>query len=93
MEQLKLSAIAFQEQIKPLLEKYDPANVWNTDQTGFKYELVSTRTLSHKGERTTLVSVNSPKNKVTHSYTVQYTIGLDGSVFNKVFVCLQVILT
>lgn len=69
---------------------YEKENIWNTDQTGFKYEVLSTRSLTWKGERTTIGTAFSPKNKVTHSYTVQYIIAYDGSILPQVYVCLQV---
>lgn len=93
MEQIGLMAEEFRNEMQPLISVHDPTLVWNTDQTGFKYEIVSNRTLSWKGERSTFGSAISPKNKVTHSYTVQYTITYAGRILPKVFVCLQVNLT
>ena len=51
-------------------------------------ELHSNRTLSHKGEKTTVASVRSV-NATTHSYTVQQIISLGGHLIGPVFVCLK----
>jgi len=80
----------FREEFKQKSSSYDPRFIYNTDQTGFRYEVVGNRTLSYKGERRTLGSALSPKNKMTHSYTVQYTISADGKIVGDVFICLQV---
>jgi len=87
---VRQSAINFQNQMKIEMKNYSPDCIWNTDQTAFQYELVSTRTLSNKGEKTTMASAVSPKNKVTHSYTVQYIISQEGEIVGDCFVCLQV---
>ncbi|OXA48191.1 Tigger transposable element-derived protein 6 [Folsomia candida] len=84
MDQITATAALFRQQMKSLIPKFLPSNILNTDQTGFNYEMTSTRTLSWKGERKTLGSANSPTNKVTHSYTVQYVIAYDGTIFDKV---------
>ena len=61
----------------------------NMDQIGFNYELVSSRTLTYRGEKTVFGYAQSPTNKVTHSYTVQYFINAAGGVVGKVCLCLQ----
>lgn len=45
-------------------------------------------TYSYKGERSTFVATHNPS-KCTHSYTAQYTVALDGTLFKKVFLCMQ----
>src|SRR5271170_4941241 len=67
---------------------YSAANIWNTDQMGFNKELHSTRTLSHVGEKHTLLQVRF-LNATTHSYTIQTVISLDGRLIGQVFLCLQ----
>ena len=51
------------------------ANIINTDQSGFNSELHSPRTLSHVGEKSTMLCVNSI-HSTTHSYTIQPIITL-----------------
>ncbi|XP_035708085.1 uncharacterized protein LOC118435775 isoform X1 [Folsomia candida] len=89
MDQILQQTENFRHHIQPLLNIYEKENIWNTDQTGFKYEILSNRTLTWKGERTTIGTAFSPKNKVTHSYTVQYIIAYNGSILPQVYVCLQ----
>lgn len=93
IDQLISESNKFRDDVKVMLHRYEPGCVWNTDQTGFKYEIVSNRTLTWKGARTTIGTAYSPKNKLTHSYTVQYVISYDGSIIDKLYVCLQVICT
>lgn len=61
--------------------------VLNTDQMGFNKELHSSRTLSHKNEKTTFLAVRS-LNNCTHSYTVQPIISLDGKLMDRFLLCL-----
>jgi len=79
----------FRKVIRDLEPTYEPSQIWNTDQIGFQYEYMSQRTLSFKGEKYTFGSAFSPKNKLTHSYTVQYIINANGEIVGDVFVCLQ----
>lgn len=89
-EEILANAENYRAEMLPIIEEYDPKKVWNTDQTGFKYEILSTQSLSHKGEEMTLGASHSPKNKATHSYTVQYIISLAGEIVGDAFICLQV---
>ena len=79
----------FREKIKALAPLHASSHVWNTDQIGFSYEIIDGRTLSWKGEERTFGCGFSPKNKATHSYTVQYIVSMDGKVIGDAFVCLQ----
>jgi len=67
---------------------FSSCHVWNTDQSGFNYELSSGRTLSDKGEKETFAMVQSV-NSLTHSYTVQVLISNDGYLAPKLFICFQ----
>jgi len=67
---------------------FPSSHVWNTDQSGFNYELSSGRTLSDKGEKETFAMVQSV-NSLTHSYTVQVLISNDGYLAPKLFICFQ----
>ena len=75
--------------MRKVFGKYDDDNILNTDQLGLELELHSNRTLSHKGEKTTVASVRSI-NGTTHSYTVQQIISLGEHLVGPVFVCLKV---
>lgn len=62
--------------------------IWNVDQTGFAYELVDKRTLSWRGERDTIVNIDS-KNRQSHSFTSQPVIARDGRIVGKLLLCMQ----
>jgi len=68
--EIEESVVNFRSEVNQLIPKYDARCVINTDQTGFKYEVHSNRTLSYKGERCTVGALHSPNNKASHSYTV-----------------------
>ncbi|XP_067140536.1 uncharacterized protein [Centruroides vittatus] len=84
-----VKAAQFQTTVKNLLPSYSRNFIFNTDQCGFSYEMISPRTLSYKGEKNTIGFAHSPSNKVTHSYTVQYLVNANGQVVGNVFICLQ----
>ena len=71
-----------------MLPYYREDLILNTDQTGLQLELRSTRTLSHQGEKMTLVTVRST-NETTHSYTIQPTISMSGKIVGPVYLCLK----
>jgi len=89
-QELQEAINSFRTEMNSVIPDYSPRYVINTDQTGFKYEICSTRTLSYKGERRTFGAANSPTNRSTHSFTVQYLISLSGEIVGDVYVCLQV---
>ena len=84
------------EAVKALLDDYvetvrphfDPSDVFNTDQSGFNYIVHTNRTLSHTGERTTFGAVNNV-NALTHSYTIQPILNMNGELVRKLYVNLQ----
>lgn len=78
----------FLEICKNVINQVDPFCVINTDQTGFNYELYSKRTLSHIGEKTTSLIVSS-MSSITHSYTVQPAITMNGKLLSKFYLCLK----
>jgi Tc5 transposase C-terminal domain/Tc5 transposase DNA-binding domain len=88
-EEILESARAFQSDILALSDKFNPDDIVNTDQCGWQYEPPSARTYTFKGEKQVFGCAESPKNKVTHSYTVQYVISMEGNIKGNVFVCLQ----
>lgn len=79
----------FREDFKKCAPQFSPSHIFNTDQVGTNYEVSDGRTLSWKGEKKTWGFALSPKNKATHSYTVQPVISMDGRLVGKLFVCLQ----
>ena len=81
-------SINFLNNIKPLILEYNPSCVINTDQSGFAYELHSNRTLSNKGEKLTALHICS-SNAVSHSYTIQPVISIEGKLLPKFLICLQ----
>lgn len=88
-EEILNSAKKFQLDIRSISNKYPKDHILNTDQCGFSYELTSQRTYTHKGEKIVYGYAQSPKNLITHSYTVQYLINMEGHIVGNVFVCLQ----
>ena len=86
---LKKEAEDFRYTVQNISPNYSQTMVWNSDQVGFNYEIIDNRTLSWKGEKRTFGCGFSPKNKASHSYTVQYVISMDGSIIGPAYVCLQ----
>ncbi|CAF1651158.1 unnamed protein product [Adineta ricciae] len=78
----------FVADVRKRLPQYEASEVINTDQSGIQLELHSTRTLSHKREKVTVGSVRSI-NAITHSYTVQPTITLDGHLLSPLYLSLK----
>ncbi len=85
---IKKTANDFVTEVSKHVPKYKLDSILNTDQSGFNYEMVSNRTLSYEGERTTYLSVRS-LNATTHSYTVMPIISAAGQLLDPVFICLQ----
>lgn len=87
-EQISERAQNFRTQFAAMVPRFDPKFVINTDQTGCQIQSTMNRTYSYKGEQRTNVCYKSV-NKVTHSYTAQYTITLEPKLLKKVFLCMQ----
>lgn len=68
--------------------QFEKRHIYNFDQTGFNYEPANLRTLSFKGERDTIIVIDS-KNKHSHSYTVQPMISRAGTLFKKLLIVTQ----
>ncbi|KYN27428.1 hypothetical protein ALC57_03184 [Trachymyrmex cornetzi] len=81
-------ATKFQKRISKIITKFDLNFVINTDQTGCEYRSDVRRSLSGKGEKLTEVFIGD-FNKVTHSYTAQYTVTATGKLLPRVFLCMQ----
>lgn len=80
----------FTSKINKMVEKdkVQHSNVFNADQTGIPYEIVSNRTHSYRGEKSTFASVQSV-NSTKHSFTAMILISADGRIRGKTLVCLQ----
>ena len=88
-EEIEDSAIELVlDYIDTVKTSYDPPAIFNTDQSGFNYFAHSNRTLSHTGEKSTVVAVQSA-NALTHSYTIQPLLNMDGHLVGRLFVNLQ----
>ena len=79
---------SFQNEIQILTSSTNLDFVINTDQMGCEYRTPVERTLNTVGEKRIEVYLGDI-NKVTHTYTVQYSITASGRLLPKVFVCLQ----
>ena len=70
------------------MSKYLPTQIFNSDQSGFSYEVEPKRTLSEKGEKSTMGLVKS-MNKVTHSYSIMPIINMNGNLLSPMLIGLQ----
>lgn len=70
------------------MSKFQKDYILDTDQTGCQYQSTYNRTLEHQGAKTVFVKKKS-LNKITHSYTAQYTLTASGKIIPFVFLCMQ----
>ncbi|CAF1148820.1 unnamed protein product [Rotaria sordida] len=87
-EEINQSAKHFVLETNKIIEGYSPNQVLNTDQIGIELEPHGNRTLTYSGEKSTWGSVRS-LGAATHTYTIQPTITMDGSVLNPLYMCLK----
>lgn len=85
---VKQKAEQFQKECFKDISNFDLRFVLNTDQMGCEYRSNIKRTLDHRGTKSVELYIGD-LNKVTHSYTVMYTISASGTLLPKVFICLQ----
>lgn len=78
-EEISKSAIQFQNLIQVISTDYDSDYIINTDQTGCEYRVNVSRTYTHKGEKTVELFIGD-LNKITHSYTAQYSMTKSGKL-------------
>lgn len=88
LEETVESAQRFQTQTRQIIPKFDLDFVINTDQTGCNYQTTYNRSLEFKGTKTVLVKKHN-LNKITHSYTAQYSVTASGKLLPLVYICLQ----
>ena len=82
------NSIEFVDSCIALFPNYSQSHIFNTDQSGFKYELHSGRTLSFQGTKCA-EAVSQSIHSMTHSYTIQPIITLEGKLLSPLFICLQ----
>lgn len=68
-----------------MFKPYSAANIWNSDQTGFKKEMHTGRTLNTKGEKHIAGKVQSIS-AGTHSLTAQPLMSMSGVLAPKLFI-------
>ena len=83
-----MSAKNFVNDVKPYTTQYGTENVYNSDQSGFKLEMHSGRTLAIEVIRQVECVVQSIFS-TTHSYTVQPTISADGKFQSPLYLVLK----
>ena len=64
------------------------SSIFNSDQSGFSYEIHSGRTLDDKGKKR-VEAVAKSLSSLTHSYTIQPTISADGRLLSPLYIVLQ----
>lgn len=88
LETIASEAEKFQSDCRESIAALNKDYVLNTDQMGCEYRAPVNRTYTNKGEKSVFVFLGDT-NKLTHSYTAQYTSTASGKLLPKVFVCLQ----
>lgn len=78
----------FRSQFKDQTRDFDPDFVFNTDQSGFNLELLSTSTLKFRGAQKVHSTVKAT-HSMTHSYTVQFLISKSGLLLAPVLTIFQ----
>ena len=86
-DQTNANADKYVRNINKIKGDYFPF-VYNTDQSGFQYEMHTGRTLEWKGTKKVFGVVQS-KGATTHSFTVHPTVRIDGILEPTLFICLQ----
>jgi hypothetical protein len=85
---INTTAELFVRSCENYFEDYLPSQIFNSDQSGFNYEIHSGRTLDFVGVKSVEGVVQSISS-TTHSYTIQPTISADGDLLSPLFVVLQ----
>ena len=88
-EEIETSALTFTEEINnTIITLFQPDEIFNTDQSGFNYEMHRDRTLEISGQRSVDVRVESMRAK-SHSYTIQPIITMGGHLLSPLMIVLQ----
>jgi hypothetical protein len=88
LSEARMAAELFVRNAKDEFIDVSSSQIFNTDQSGFNYELTTARTLSHKGEKDTSSLIRS-HNATTHSYSIMPILAMNGKLRGKLLVCLQ----
>lgn len=88
LEETVQAAQKFQTQVRRIIPKFNLDLVINTNQTGCNYQTTYNRSLEFKGAKTVFVKKHD-LNKLTHSYTAQYSLTASGKLLPFVYICLQ----
>lgn len=78
----------FVANVRKELSLYEPSKVFNTDQSGFNKEIHTRATLAFIGTRRVEARVKSTS-AMTHSYTIQPLVSMDGTLYSPMLVVLQ----
>ena len=78
----------FLSTVRERIPHFDRSKVFNTDQSGFSKELHTNHTLEIIGERRVKARVQSVS-ALTHSYTIQPLISMDGTLYSPMLLVLQ----
>lgn len=78
----------FIAKVRKELHLYDVSKVFNTDQSGFNKEIHTRATLAFIGKRRIEARVKS-QSALTHSYTIQPLVSMDGTLHTPMLVVLQ----
>jgi len=87
-DDLQNAAIEFVNEVTTACKGINPDDIYNFDESGFKYEFSPKRTLSFKGEKDT-VGLLTSHNANSHSYTIMPLLSMSGKLEGKLLVCLQ----
>ena len=82
--ELEKKADEFVTDVRQYAAKIGMGNVYNSDQSGFQFELHSGRTLTFEGEKQVQCLVQSVRS-TTHSYTIQPLLSGDGRLLSPPF--------
>ena len=85
---LVANATVFVGDIQQIIEERGEDSIFNTDQSGFNLEFHGGRTLTEKGLKTVLAEAQS-LNSLTHSYTIQPFISVEGQLMPVLLIVLQ----
>ncbi|XP_046473924.1 uncharacterized protein [Neodiprion pinetum] len=85
---LKKTAEEFTNNIKSVINDLGLKNVYNSDQSGFQFDMHSGRTLANQGSKEIECVVQSISS-TTHSYTIQPTISADGKLLSPLYLVLK----
>jgi hypothetical protein len=87
-EQVIKEEKVFLKKDEEAIPQFKTTHVLNADQSSFRYEVASTRTLSISEEKITLGRITS-RSAVTHSHTIMPILSMNGKLVGPVFICLQ----